>query len=576
MSETNGNQNNGHSQQDSPANGKVATATKKSSLPAKSNLFSSLNHPEQGVVLRQSPVWSRGLIWTMMGVTTASILWASVAKIEQVVQAKGQLKPQGTVKEIQAPINGVVKEVFIEDGDHVQVGQKLVIFDTTASKAQLESLKRILRSVEQENSFYQTLMNKSLSPTEVEAIIEELKIAKEIAALARNRTALIVENQLFSIQAGETVDSLILQPSQVARLRAARQELESRSSAAYLAMEQLKKQLSQNQVQLADARVQLTKDRQVLRELQTRNQQVIEQSEASLKIEQEILNDIKPLGEEGALARYQINKQQQAVIDRIASIAEQRANGQVEYEKQIQQIQARLAEIDRLQEEAKRLNFAIEQAREQYKNTTDISEKDVRDRIAENEKKIAEIDSQLTKVLVENRKRVDELKSQISQAEQTLKYQELDAPVSGTVFDLKAAPGFVPQPSQAEALLKIVPDDHLIAEVDVTNQDIGFVKTGMKADIRIDSFPFSEYGDIKGEVLSIGSDALPPDEIHKYYRFPTKITLDQQILQIGDREVPLQSGMSVSVNIKIRENRTVLSLFLEQFTRSVESLKEVQ
>ena len=172
------------------------------------------------------------------------------------------------------------------------------------------------------------------------------------------------------------------------------------------------------------------------------------------------------------------------------------------------------------------------------------------------------------------------MKSQISVAEQTLKYQEIKAPVSGTVFDLQAGPGFVPKSGQAEALLKIVPDvgpeNPLIAEVYVTNQDIGFVREGQVTDVRIDSFPYSEFGDIKGKVYLIGSDALPPDEIYNFYRFPVKVELDAQELVIRGKPIELQSGMSVSLNIKVKENRTVLSLFTELFTKKVDSLKNVR
>ena len=41
--------------------------------------------------------------------------------------------------------------------------------------------------------------------------------------------------------------------------------------------------------------------------------------------------------------------------------------------------------------------------------------------------------------------------------------------------------------SQSDPLLKIVPDDYLVAEVDIPDKDIGFVRTGMKTDVRIDS-----------------------------------------------------------------------------------------
>jgi len=98
----------------------------------------------------------------------------------------------------------------------------------------------------------------------------------------------------------------------------------------------------------------------------------------------------------------------------------------------------------------------------------------------------------------------------------------------------------------------------------------------MTVDVRIDSFPFSEYGDIQGELISIGSDALPPDETYDFFRFPAKIRLDDQVLQVNDREIPLQSGMSVSTNIKLREDRRVISLLLERFTKEVETLKNVR
>jgi len=101
------------------------------------------------------------------------------------------------------------------------------------------------------------------------------------------------------------------------------------------------------------------------------------------------------------------------------------------------------------------------------------------------------------------------------------------------------------------------------------------VKEGMDVNVRIDSFPFSEFGDIKGKLVWIGGDALPPDQIHPYYRFPAKVKLQRQSLIVNGRSVPLQSGMSISTNIKVR-SRPVISIFTELFTRSIESLKSVR
>jgi len=583
----NGQKGNGNAKSDelTQAGKNVATTTKNKSITPSLPTFSP---PEQSVILKQSPIWSRTIIWTLMSVTTAALIWSVFAKIEQVVGAQGQLKPQGKVQEVQAPVNGVVQEVKVKDGDRVNKGDVLVLMDSSASQVQLESLKKIRATAEKENQFYRLLMAQDLTPAAVESSIAQLKLPSEIADLARNRAALVAENQLYQAQVSEGASSSALQGEELARLEVAQREANSRQAAARLEMEQLAKQLNQTRVQLADARSQLINDRFVLEEIKTRNANSMKQGQEGLDIERNNLKDIEPLGEEGAVARYQINKQKQSVTDRQNELQQQEANGKIDREKQEQEVQTRIAEISRLEQEENRYSLLISQARERLINTTVITEKDVRDKMADNYKRIAEIDSQISRVIIDNNKRIAELDSQISQAQQTIKYQKITAPIDGVVFDLKARPGFVPQPSQAEALLKIVPDGCptqikdaakgcLVAEVDVTNQDIGFVRVGQKADIRIDSFSYSEYGDIKGEVISIGSDALPPDENHRFYRFPVRVSLSSQELVLKDKStLPLQSGMSVSVNIKVNENRTVLGLFTDMFNKQVDTLKQVR
>ena len=466
--------------------------------------------------------------------------------------------------------------VYVEEGDQVEANKVLLKLDSTASAKELVSLKKIQKNLQQENKFYQNLIQQSLDAYQVEVAIARLKLPQTVADLTRNRATLITENRLFGGLVNQGMGAINLSAEQFARLQATRKEVISRATAAQIEVQKLHKQLNQNQVQLAEARVQLAKDQQVLGDIDVRNQLIQAQARESLRIEQEILDNVSPLLDEGAIPQLQIKKQQQQVNDRYAALVEDRGNGAIEYERQQQQIENRLAEIQQLNEEQQRLQLAISQAEVQLTNTTALAEREIRDKIANNEQRIAEIDSQLTKIVIENEKRIAELDSQISGVQVTLKYQELRSPVAGTVFDLQASPGYVPPPSRTEALLKIVPDDYLVAEVNITTQDIGFVREGMRSDVRIDSFPFSEFGDIKGEVVSIGSDALPPDEIDGYYRFPVKVRLDSQLLETDGREIPLQSGMSVSVNIKVREDRTVMSLLTELFTKKIESLKQVR
>ncbi|WLT37247.1 hypothetical protein NON20_14955 [Synechocystis sp. B12] len=155
-----------------------------------------------------------------------------------------------------------------------------------------------------------------------------------------------------------------------------------------------------------------------------------------------------PLLEEGALARLQVEKQQQSLNDRTQQLIEQKVNTVVEVDRQKQQIESRQAEIQRLETEQSRLQSLISQAQARLANTSAVTDKDIYDRLADNNKRLAEIDSQITKIIVDNDKRLTELNGQIERAKVNLGYQEITSPVDGVVFDLKATPGYVtPQPN---------------------------------------------------------------------------------------------------------------------------------
>ena len=475
---------------------------------------------DQTAILQQSPIWSRAILWTLMGVTTTVIIWACIAKIEEAIPAQGKLEPIGAVKDVQAPVGGVVKAIHVDDGQRVVQGEKLISLEPVADQAQLASLEKIRTSLVQENQFYRAQMRGRSSMAD--RAMAQIQLPPELISLTKSRASLAAENQLYRTQLGTKGNRLSL--DQQERLQSSQAELNSRVTTEELEVEQLTKQLSQNQIQLASA-----KD--------------------ALAMNQQILDDIQPLSEAGAFSRIQFLKQQQ-------------------------QVRTGQSELDQLTQEQLRLKLEISAAKSKLNNTFALDRKDLLTQIADNDQGIAEIDSQLTKAMVENNKRIAEIDSQLSQTNLNLKYQELRAPVSGTVFELKAhSPGFVT--NSTEPILKIVPDDSLTAKVFISNQDIGFVKEGMKVDVRIDSFPFSEFGDVKGELVWIGSDALPPDQIRNFYTFPAKARIERQSLLINGREVSLQSGMAVSANIKVRK-RTVISIFTDLFTKKTEGLKFVR
>ena len=70
-----------------------------------------------------------------------------------------------------------------------------------------------------------------------------------------------------------------------------------------------------------------------------------------------------------------------------------------------------------------------------------------------------------------------------------------------------------PGSGSAQPLLVVVPlDSHLEIEAMVSNRDIGFVHEGQPAEIKIDTFSFTRYGLLHGEVISVSQDAITPDK----------------------------------------------------------------
>ena len=101
-------------------------------------------------------------------------------------------------------------------------------------------------------------------------------------------------------------------------------------------------------------------------------------------------------------------------------------------------------------------------------------------------------------------------------------------------------------------------------------------KSGMPADLSIDSFP-TDFGVLKGEVKSIGSDALAPSQLDNRpeYRYPATVELAKQQLVVKEgQELPLQVGMSLTSNIKLRKV-SYLQLLLGTFQDKVDSLREL-
>ncbi|RFP14602.1 MULTISPECIES: HlyD family type I secretion periplasmic adaptor subunit [unclassified Duganella] len=157
-----------------------------------------------------------------------------------------------------------------------------------------------------------------------------------------------------------------------------------------------------------------------------------------------------------------------------------------------------------------------------------------------------------------------QLSGDVAKAQQTQRQTRLLAPVAGTVQQLAIhTVGGVVTPAQE--LLVLVPDEAALeVEVQVLNQDIGFVRAGQGAEVKLDAFPYTHYGTLPGTVLSLSQDAVKDDKLGLVY--PARIRLGARAIQADGRAVALASGMAATVEIKT-EQRRIIEYFLAPLQR---------
>jgi len=263
--------------------------------------------------------------------------------------------------------------------------------------------------------------------------------------------------------------------------------------------------------------------------------------------------------EESLIQRIKAQKEvlriREDILEKLSEVTEIGGLSKIQFAKEKQEVIQLRAQLISSEAELNRLRAALDESKNKLKNTIAASKVDFSTKIEENNKQVAQI------------------QNQINETKLTLDYQEIKSPVDGIVFDLQpAAPGFVVNSNFP--ILKIVPIDDLVARVFIPNQNIAFLKKGQKVKIRLDAYPYNEFGELEGEVESIGSDVLEPDEKYQFFRFPVTVKLNDPFLKHKGKELPLITGMSLSANIVLRQ-RPIISIFTERILPFWDSLEQI-
>ncbi len=249
--------------------------------------------------------------------------------------------------------------------------------------------------------------------------------------------------------------------------------------------------------------------------------------------------------------------------------------GVIDAKETSQKEEATLAEETGLLEEAK-ASLAV---------TNSDGEKTLRTFIADNVEKAGEASRQ-----------ADELERQLIKARKRRESMTITTPIDGTVqaSSINTVGQVV---TTGVELMRIVPDSSMLeVEAYIPNSDIGFVSVGQPAVVKVEAFPFTRYGVIRGHVTAVARDAIPEPDANQLEGDPTKqlqstvpttnvqrvqnlvfpvtVKLDASTMSIDGSLVPLSAGMAATAEIKTGKRRILEYLFSPIIEVTSQSMQE--
>lgn len=262
------------------------------------NRLTADDSKELGIALKPSRRWSAWIIWTLVGVAGFGFVWACVARIDETVQATGKLEPEGANKEIKAPLGGVVKAIYVKDGQLVQPGDVMLDMDTSVAKTKL-------------------------------------------AALILVRDRIKADLLLSKGQLGESVDMASLSANQAGKLMALRREYASRMEASNKGVEQTQAAVREAETKLRSKQSALQIREQILVDIAPLvNAGAMARSQYKKELQEVIL-----LRGEVRGIQSEIVKSRAALAESIERRANTKAMTQIDFRTKVEEGEKQLAEL---------------------------------------------------------------------------------------------------------------------------------------------------------------------------------------------------------------------------------------
>ncbi|MGH8002972.1 MAG: HlyD family efflux transporter periplasmic adaptor subunit [Brasilonema sp.] len=451
-------------------------------------------------------VWTRSLLYALMGFAVIVLPWAMLSKIDETGSAKGRVEPKGATQKLDSPALGSVVAVKVKEGETVKAGQTLLELESDVLKTELQQAQSKLEGLRNRQANLEILKNQlalSLHTQKQQNQAQELAKLSQVEQARQNLGAL---KTAYNFQKEE----------KLAKVNQTKQAVDS-SKAAY---------------KLAEVRFQADEEKV------PRYQKAYEDGAISQDRFKEVEQSEKENQERLVQAQTEISQAQ-------SSLQEQQSS----YERTLHQAKSDIQQAElRLQEE--------QRSYQGLTHTGKLAELKTEEQLKEQQSQINALQSEIAQT-----------NSQIMSLKIQLQQRIVQSPIDGVIFELPVTkPGAVLQAGQRVA--QIAPKKtSVVLKAQMPNEHSGFLKVGMPVKIKFDAYPFQDYGIVHGRVTWISPDSkVQQTSLGDVNTFELQIAIARPYIQNGHKRIPLIPGQTATAEVIIRQRR-VIDYVLDPFKK---------
>jgi HlyD family secretion protein len=446
------------------------------------------------------------LMWGGLAFCVAFAAWATFGQIDEVGHARGVLMPKGDVYKIHPIESGKIASVRVKEGQLVKAGQELVELDTEFARQEVERLQQLLTGDKIQLAQMQVMVEKHQLQASTRAAIAQAEAqAQEAAIVQAKEKAATTQDVLTHLQVDIDADRTRLQG---------------------------------------------------LKPISATVQERVEQLQADVVAHKARLEKIKPLVEQGAISQAQTFGIEQEIRDRQSAITKSYLEEGTSTKERLFEVEQNLrdrlrtltqnqGELRQTFTEANRLQAVLAQKQAEG-NTSQI----------EAQQQIQQLQVDMTKL----KAKIADNENLLTSAKTKLNQRFLYAPVDGVVSSLNIRNiGEVVQSGQtlAEMTPQAAP---LVLSATLPNQEAGFVKIGMPVQVKLDAYPYQNYGIVNGKVTSISPDAKQDKQLGPVYQ--VEVSLNRHSITANQQTINFKAGQTARVEI-ITRRRHISDILLD-------------